>query len=133
MNFKLIFGLSLFGVGMALATVWFIPSVIEPFCWLAIYVACAWQIAKYAPRRYFLHGFLISILNCVWITGIHIILLNTYLAHHAKEAAQYTKLDKEIGLTPTMAMLVLAPFIGTFFGMVLGLFAIFARGIWSDR
>ncbi len=40
MNGKLILQLSMFGLAMGLATVFFIPSSIEPAFWLAIFVVC---------------------------------------------------------------------------------------------
>ena len=46
MNWKLIFGLSLFGLAMAFATVFVIPSNVEPLFWLAIFIVCAVVIAK---------------------------------------------------------------------------------------
>ena len=72
MSWKLIFALSGFGLAMAIATVFVIPSSIEPLFWLAIFVVSAWLIAKKAPGKYFLHGFCVSLVNCVWITGAHI-------------------------------------------------------------
>jgi hypothetical protein len=42
MNWKLVFQLSLFGLAMALGTVFFIPSSIEPLCWLIIFLVCAY-------------------------------------------------------------------------------------------
>jgi hypothetical protein len=84
MNWKLIFGLSLFGLAMAVATVYCIPSNIEPILWLVIFLLCAYLIAKNAAGKYFLHGFLVSIVNCIWITGVHIMLSSTYLASHAR-------------------------------------------------
>jgi hypothetical protein len=36
MDWKLIFGLSLFGLAMAIATVFIVPSNIEPAFWLVI-------------------------------------------------------------------------------------------------
>ncbi|MGA3051148.1 MAG: hypothetical protein ABSE00_04425, partial [Chitinispirillaceae bacterium] len=56
MNWKLILQLSLFGLAMAIATVFIILSKIEPFFWLAIFALCAYVIARQAPDRYFLHG-----------------------------------------------------------------------------
>ena len=56
MNWKLILQLSLFGLAMGLATVFFISSSAEPFFWLAIFIASAYLIATRAPGRYFLHG-----------------------------------------------------------------------------
>jgi hypothetical protein len=41
MNWKLIITLSLFGLAMGIATVFVVPSTVEPLCWLAIFVVCA--------------------------------------------------------------------------------------------
>ena len=87
MNLKLIFQLSLFGLVMALATVFWIPSRIEPVFWLVIFLLCAYFIVRTAPGKYFLHGFLVSLLNSVWITAAHIILFSTYIGGHQQEAA----------------------------------------------
>lgn len=53
MNWNLIFKLSFFGLAMALGTVYFIPSAIEPFCWLIIFIICAYFIAKNCSKAYF--------------------------------------------------------------------------------
>jgi hypothetical protein len=63
MNWRLVFGLSLFGLGMAIATVFLIPSNVEPFCWLAIFLICAYIIARQAPGKFFLHGLMVSIVS----------------------------------------------------------------------
>ena len=67
MNWKIIFQLSIFGLIMALGTVQLIPERIEPFFWLAIFAFCAWVIAKVCSGKYFLHGFLVSMVNSVWV------------------------------------------------------------------
>ncbi len=46
MNWNLIFKLSLFGLAMGIATVYWIPSNIEPYFWLVIFIICAYAIAK---------------------------------------------------------------------------------------
>jgi len=74
MNWKLILQLSLFGLAMAFATVYVIPSSVEPFLWLPIFVLCAWLIAKRAPGKVFLHGLLLGIMNSIWITAAHVLL-----------------------------------------------------------
>jgi hypothetical protein len=43
MNGKLVPQLSLFGLAMALATVFVVPSTVEPFCWLRPYTARLFQ------------------------------------------------------------------------------------------
>ncbi len=74
---------------MAFATVYFIPSHIEPFCWLAIFIICAYIIAKKCSEKYFLNGLCVSLVNAIWITAIHIILFDTYIANQAQAAAIY--------------------------------------------
>jgi hypothetical protein len=126
MNWKLIFGLSLFGLAMGIATVYWVPPKIEPCLWLPIFLICAWLIAKNATGKYFLHGFLVSLVNCVWITGAHIILSAEYLAHHPQETQQYAKLNAQMGLSVARAMLLVGPVIGIIFGLILGLLAVAA-------
>src|SRR3982751_3672757 len=82
MNWKLIFLLSLFGLAMGFATVFVVPSTIEPLFWLAIFLVCAFCVARYAPGKFFLHGLLISIVNSLWITAIHTSLFYSYLPNH---------------------------------------------------
>ena len=119
----------MFGLAMAFGTVYFIPMNIERFTWPVILVICAWLIAKNAPGRYFLHGLLVCLLNCVWITRAHIILADTYLATHADEMAQYQKLNSQAGLTITQSMLIMGPIIGIVSGLLLGLFSFIAAKI----
>src|SRR5262249_48963111 len=82
MNWKLIFLLSLFGLAMGLGTVSLIPSTIEPICWLVVFLVSAFFVAKNAPGKYFLHGFFVSLVNCVWVTGAHAIFFYQYVAAH---------------------------------------------------
>lgn len=131
MNWSLIFKLSLFGLFMAFATVYFIPSNIEPVCWLVIFVICAYLIAKYCISRFFLHGFLVSIVNSIWITAVHILLFNTYIAGHAQEAAMMSKMP--MPGSPRIMMLITGPCIGVLSGLVLGLFAFIASKMVKKR
>ena len=124
MNFKLILQLSLFGFAMAIATVFWIPSNIEPIFWLAIFLLCAYLIAKNCSDKYFLHGFLVSLVNCIWITSAHIIFFDTYSVNHPDEM----KISSQIAanVSPRVMMLVMGPIIGIVSGVVLGLFALIA-------
>ena len=119
MNWRLVFGLSLFGLAMAIATVFVIPSNIEPFCWLAIFLICAYLIAKQAPGKYFLHGLLVSIVNSIWITAAHVLLFDPYVATHAREAAMMQSMP----MSGRVMMAVTGPIVGVVSGLVLGLFA----------
>lgn len=128
MNWKLIFSLSLFGLAMAFATISLIPANVEPGCWLVIFVICARLIARYAPGSYFWHGFLVSMVNSVWIVAAHSIYYQSYLAHHPQMVEMSAKI-------PIFAdhirrqMVAMGPVFGAIFGLIQGLFAFLASKI----
>ena len=123
MNWKLIFLLSMFGLAMGVATVFVIPSKIEPVFWLVILCICAYIIAKQAPDQPFVHGLLVGILNSVWITAAHVLLFDTYIANHAREAEAM----QSVPLSPRLMMVVTGPIVGVLSGLVLGLVALLVR------
>ena len=127
MNRKLILQLSLFGLAMAIATVFVIPSNIEPAFWLVIFITCAYFIAKKCDEKHFLHGFLVSLVNCIWITSAHILLFKTYIANHPDEAAMMTTMP--MPEYPRLMMLMTGPVVGIISGIVLGLFSFVASKI----
>ena len=124
MNWKLIFQLSLFGLAMAIATVYWIPSKTEPIFWLIIFIICAYLIATKCSSNYFLHGFLVSLVNCIWITGVHVLCYATYIANHPDMAEMSAKMP--MPTHPRLQMLVTGPVAGIIFGLILGLFAFIA-------
>jgi len=127
MNWKLIFQLSVFGLIMAFATVSLIPEKVEPVFWLVIFVFCAWVIAKACSGKYFLHGFLVSLVNCIWIVAAHIYFFQTYMAHHPSMASM--KLPAPLNAHPRLAMLIFGPVFGILSGIILGLFSFVASKI----
>lgn len=124
MNWKVIFSLSLLGLVMAIATISLIPSHLEFWFWLPVFLVSAAVIARQCKQAFFLHGFLVALLNCVWVTGAHIIFADSYLAFHKAEAAMMH--NSPIGMSARMMMLVTGPIIGIASGLVLGLFAFIA-------
>jgi hypothetical protein len=119
MHWKRLALLSLFAAAMGLGTVFFIPSTIEPVLWfVVIFPICAYVIAKQVGERPFTHGFVLSLLNSVWVTGFHVLFAATYLAGHPDEA----RLSPIAG-HPRLSMLVVGPIIGVVSGLVQGLFA----------
>lgn len=120
MNWKLVFQLSLFGLAMGIATVFVIPSNIEPLFWLAIFGICAYLIARQTARQHFLHGLFVSLVNCLWITSSHILLADRYLANHPQEAAMMKSMPFD---SPRLMMLIMGPVAGIVSGLILGLFA----------
>jgi len=125
-SWKLVFGLSLFGMAMAIGTVFFIPSNIEPSFWLAVFILSAVLIAKNAPGWHFLHGLMTGIANSVWVTAAHILLFNRYIASHPREQAMMSSMP--LPNSPRMMMTLVGPVIGVVSGAIIGLLAlVFAR------
>jgi hypothetical protein len=131
MNWKLILQLSLFGLAMGIATVFVIPSNVEPVFWLVIFVFCAYVIAGRAARWYFLHGVLLGIANSVWITAAHIALFDQYIANHQQEAAMMQSMP--LPDYPRLMMALVGPMIGVVSGAVIGLFSVVAARLRSRR
>jgi hypothetical protein len=131
MNWKIIFLLSLFGLAMGIATVFVIPSNIEPLFWLVIFVISAFVIARATASRHFLHGLLVGIVNSVWITGAHILFVNQYLANHAKEAAMMQSMPRPD--SPRLMMALVGPIAGLVSGAVIGILAFIAGKLLKPR
>lgn len=133
MNWKIIFQLSIFGLIMAFGTVSLIPEKFEPAFWLLIFIFCAYVIAKVCPNKYFLHGFLVSMVNCVWITAVHIAFRETYLAHHPQMASMSTGMSGPLATHPRLAMAIMGPIFGAMFGIILGAFSFVASKIVKKK
>jgi hypothetical protein len=131
MNWRLILQLSLFGLAMGIATVFAIPSTIEPVFWLAVFVICAFVIAKRAPGRPFLHGLWVSLVNSVWVTSAHVLLFQQYIERHPQEAAMMKSMP--LPTHPRLMMICTGPIVGLVSGVVLGLFALVASKLVGQR
>lgn len=125
LNWKLIIRMSAFGLAMAIGTVWWIPGNIELVIWLGIFVYCAYMVAQQAPGKHFLHGFLISMVNCIWVTSAHIIFFEDYAASHPEAMEVSAKMTTH----PRMMMAIMGPIFGAVMGLVLGLFCFIAAKI----
>jgi hypothetical protein len=119
MNWKLIVLLSLFGLAIGVAGVFFVSPTVEPFCWLIAFIISAIAIAKKAPGKYFLHGFLANLLNSVWATAAHLVLYDRYIAFHPQLAEQFAS----AGIGPKQGIVMSGLMAGVLFGIILGLFA----------
>ena len=132
MNWKLIFQLSVFGLIMAFGTVALISQKFEWIYWLVIFIFCAYIIAKRGVGKYFLHGFLLSLVNSVWITIAHAWFYNTYILHHANMAKMGDNMHM-LATHPRLLMVILCPLYGAVFGLFQGLFAfILSRFVKSE-
>jgi hypothetical protein len=125
MNWPLVLKLSLFGLAMAIATVFVIPSSLEPVFWLVIFIVCAVAIARRAGGRTFVHGLMVGIVNSVWVTGAHVLFFDAYVANHQAEAQAMSSMP----LAPRVMMAIVGPVIGVVSGMVIGILSMVAAKV----
>jgi hypothetical protein len=130
-NWTLVIQLSLFGLAMGIATVFVIPSSIEPLFWLVIFGVTAYVIATRSSGKYFQHGLLVGIVNGVWVTGSHVLLFQHYVANHPQEA----EIMKSMPLAdiPRVNMILVGSVIGVVSGLVIGLCAVIAGKLVGVR
>ena len=123
--------LSLYGFVMAFATVFWIPTRIEPIFWVIIFIICAYLIARKCQEYFFWNGFMVSIINSIWITGVHIIFYSTYMANHPEMANMNSQMPLQEH--PRLMMLMTGPVFGALSGIVLGAFAWIASKIVKKK
>lgn len=127
MKWNLIFILSLFGFLMAIATIFLIPTSIEAFFWIPIYLVYAYIIAKRAEGDYFLHGLFLGIANSLWISLLHAMLFTKYIFNNGQVSETLAKLPK-LG-PPRLMLIIYGPMIGVFAGIILGLLCVAASKV----
>jgi len=124
MNWKLILTLSLFGLAMAILSL-FGLGIFEFLLWLAIFVLYAVIIARRAPGKYFLHGFG-ERRKQYFGSAIHATFFSMYVKNNP-QMAQGTP----PGMNPRIMMIVAGPVVGAVMGVVAGLFAFIASKIFK--
>jgi hypothetical protein len=86
---------------------------------------------RYAPGKYFLHGFLVSFLNGIWISVIHSLFFTQYIQNNPEMMSDYNRLPPIAD--PRAMMLIIGPVIGAGTGVIAGLFAIIAEKWFGER
>jgi hypothetical protein len=127
MKWSLIFILSLFGFLMAIATVFLIPTSIEIYFWIPIFLVYAYIIARNAEGDYFLHGLFLGIANSLWISLIHALLFTKYIFNNGTVSETLAKLPKPG--PPRLMLIIYGPIIGVIAGIILGLLCLGASKI----
>jgi len=124
LDWKLIFLLSLVGVAMAFLSVFGMTGRLESVYWLVIFVFYGIIIVKRTPGEYFLHAFLVSTLNGVWIGLIHASFFSIYMMNNPLMKA--TSQHMPFHTHPRVVMVMMGPIIGAASGFLAGLIAFIA-------
>jgi thiamine transporter ThiT len=129
MNWKLIISLSLFGVVMGgLSLFGYTQHGIEPVLWILTGLFFSYLIAKYAPKRVFMHGLWVGILEGIIKSIITFAGWNTYIQHNNMEA-----FSQPAPLSANLFTLIIGIVIGSVYGVILGLISILFRKIFIKK
>ncbi len=120
MNWKLILQLSMFGLLMGVATSFVVPSSVEPYCWLVIFIISAYLIVKRTSSQRFLHGVALGVVNGVWVAAVRIVFLNRYMATHFQQAQMLSNLP----VSPQLMMAIVSLAYGFVSGIMIGIFVL---------
>jgi hypothetical protein len=130
MRWTLIFLLSLFGLVMAAATVGaIVPSNVAQVLWLPIFLISAYVIAVRAGGRFFMHGLAVGIVNSFWITVIHGLFVETFMANNPEEASMLASMP--LPHRPRIMMALVGPLVGVVSGAIIGLLAVLAARLFG--
>ena len=128
MNWILIFLLSLFGVAIGIAELYGLATSISILIWIVIFFFYAFMIVKYTRKKYFLHGFLVSLINGFWIAAIHVIFFNIYMKYNPELAVNYQNMPHIT--THQNMILIMGPVIGAVLGLISGSFSLVTGKLW---
>lgn len=121
MNWKLIFGLTAFGILMGVLSLFGYTEGIELILWLVIAVLCAVVIAKVCSAKFFLTGLLVGLFDGVFNSILQSAFFSTYLTNNPKVATGFGPIPG--GLDPRFSVLITGPFVGLLYGLFVGLLA----------
>lgn len=129
MNWKLIFSLSLFGVVMGgLSLFGYTQHGVEPVLWLVSGLFISFLIAKYAPKRVFMHGLWVGIIEGILKSLITFAGWDLY--------TQNNNMEMYGGPAPIAAnffTLILGIIIGAVYGIFLGLISVLFRKLLKKK
>ncbi len=115
---------------MAFAAVFGLMGKFETLIWLVIFVFYGVMIAKKTQGRHFLHAFLTSVVNGVWIGIIHGAFYSTYAANNPDFVASYERMPHLVSAPVTIVCFV--PIFGAIFGLLSGLIAWIAGRVMKN-
>ncbi|MDQ3023282.1 MAG: hypothetical protein M3R04_02675, partial [bacterium] len=99
----------------------FSTATVELVVWLVLVLQLAWFLSS-VPRP-FLSGFICGMLMGIWSHLLSIALWDTYVVHNPILAKEITDAAVEKNMSLPLFMLLSAPMVGLFYGVLLGLLA----------
>ena len=131
MNWRLVLSLSVVGVIMAFAGVFGFSGRTSTLVWLLIFIIYAIIIAWKVTGRYFLHAFLVGVVNGVWIGIVQAIFITTYFANHHVIRGIYKMLP--LNGHHRILVLLMGLLVGVISGLITGLITFAAEKLMKKK
>ena len=125
MNWKIILGLSLFGILMGVLNVFGLTGGLEWLLWLIIALISAVVIEKSAPKLHVTSGFLVGFLDSLFSGIIVAFFWERYLLQNPDVLNRLAQMPE--GLAPEFFMLIASVLIGFVYGLFIGLVVFLIR------
>ena len=120
MKMPLVLALSSLGLLVAVFSILgHLQSGLETAASALIAVVCSLVLARRAPGRFFLHGFLTGLISGALVTLTQAAFMSVYLAHNPKAAEAFKALP--VNIAPALLVVATIPFSAGLNGAVTGL------------
>ena|SRR5688572_5954999 len=125
MNWKIILGLSLFGILMGVLSVFGLTGGLEWLLWLIIALISAVVIERSAPKLHVTSGFLVGFLDSLFSGIIVAFFWERYLLQNPDVLNRLAEMPE--GLAPEFFMIIASVLIGFIYGLFIGLVVFLIR------
>lgn len=124
MNVRVVLSLSSVAILLGAATSFGLTQGLEWVLWVVIALFSAFLIAKRAPRRPVLNGFLVGLLCGILSAATQSLLFDSYIANNPSAAERLSRIS--MGLDPRSFILASGVIIGLAAGALFGVLALLA-------
>jgi hypothetical protein len=126
MNWPLIVLLSCFGVIMGAGSLVEAYASVGVWISIVIYLFCAWMIGLRAPKKLFLHGFLVGVIAGAIGLIFEIAFWDSFMDANPKIAEAMAKIPEGVNIDIKRVTLMSAPFGVLIWGVILGALSLLA-------
>lgn len=124
MNIKVISALSILGIVLSVARIFWVSSSDETLYWIGIYVVAPFVIARFCQEKFFINGFVLAVLYSFFILIFQLYFYDEYVLRHASESVNSLQTEESyegfLSDSPKMNMIISIPFYGILKGVLLG-------------
>lgn len=124
MKWNIVLLLSLFGIGMGIASLFGLTENFEIYEWILIALLSAYFLSKQTTHKVFLHGIYTGIAMGILFAVVQASFFGLYLENNPSSAEDWQQAIG--GFNPQFFVLLLSPVVGGVYGLVIGALSVAA-------